>query len=199
MERGTRAVEAVIGIAVCGTLASVAIGGNIAASSVPNARPWFLAASLWFALAIVVFVFYFGIHPLLVHLDAWRIDKLSVLRSTRAAAALRSQSARAANLAAALLPGPSTASAPTASATTTGGPLSIISAIYGAGDTWVNVKHYIDPCVSDAGWVTINVDNDTFGGDPIVNWPKRLKVTYRVGSGGEMTIEIPEGGQLSIP
>jgi hypothetical protein len=79
------------------------------------------------------------------------------------------------------------------------GPLSIISATYGAGNTWVDVKHYITPLIAEGRWVVINVTNDAFGGDPIYGLPKTLKVTYRVGTDGPRTIEVPEGGQLSIP
>jgi hypothetical protein len=143
-------------------------------------------------------VVYFGIHPLLVHLDAWRIDTLSALRSTRDAAAIRNQSARAAKLAAAPLPNPATASVRTPTPTPSG-PLSIISAVYGAGTTWVDVKQYLVPLIAEGRWVVINVDNDAFGGDPIYGWPKSLKVSYTVGSSAEMTIDVPEGGQLSIP
>ncbi len=124
----------------------------------------------------------------MVHLDGWRIKKLVTFRAKKAATIVRGVAAAAA------VPLPVSATP-----VLEPGSLNIIDAVYGAGTTWVNVKHFIDPCIAKGKWVTMNVTNEAFGGDPIFGCPKTLKVTYSVGGAAPITIEVPEGALLSIP
>jgi hypothetical protein len=76
--------------------------------------------------------------------------------------------------------------------------LSILRATYGAGEKWVDVKGLILREIK-AGRIAMDVTNDTMGGDPIYGLVKALKITYTVGTDQPKTVEVPEGGQLSIP
>lgn len=76
--------------------------------------------------------------------------------------------------------------------------LSIIAAVYGANETWNDVKNLvIQQARGDR--ISMHVTNDSLGGDPIYGLVKTLKVTYTVGGAEQQSVEAAEGGHLSIP
>ncbi len=59
MERGTRAVEVVVALAVGGAVVAVAIGIYVSTAPSGDGRPWFLGGGLSFAFAVLLTLFYF--------------------------------------------------------------------------------------------------------------------------------------------
>jgi beta-lactamase class A len=74
--------------------------------------------------------------------------------------------------------------------------LQIIDAVYGAGDTWINVNNQLIKEIHD-NMVSVKVSNKTFG-DPYPSEPKSLKVEYMLGN-ERHTVEVREGQWLHIP
>ena len=75
--------------------------------------------------------------------------------------------------------------------------IEILEALYGAADTYRDVRTFIEASIS-GGQVDMRVGNSTLGGDPIFGFPKTLYIHYR-SSLGEFEATIPEGGTLRIP
>ena len=75
--------------------------------------------------------------------------------------------------------------------------LEILEALYGAQNTYRDVRTYIKASIS-GGQVDMRVGNSTLGGDPIFGFPKTLYVRYR-SSLGEFEATILEGETLRIP
>lgn len=73
--------------------------------------------------------------------------------------------------------------------------LRIISALYGKGETYIEVKAELSKSIVDNS-IDITVDN-TIAGDPIPGTVKELKVIYTYGD-AILTKVIPEGGILKI-
>ncbi|MFZ0994648.1 MAG: hypothetical protein WAO09_01515 [Candidatus Dormiibacterota bacterium] len=79
-----------------------------------------------------------------------------------------------------------------------GSGLLVISAKYGANGKWRNVRRRVRKQIMD-GRVDMDVNNVTMGRDPIYGLVKALKLTYRVGRGAIVSVEVPENERLSIP
>jgi len=73
--------------------------------------------------------------------------------------------------------------------------LSIVKALYGAQDHWIDVTPAVAKAVAN-GHLNVPAGND-LGGDPIKDTVKSLRVTYRL-SGKELTKEAREGQNLFI-
>jgi len=75
--------------------------------------------------------------------------------------------------------------------------LSIISASYGYRDRVANVTDRLRQLAQN-GQLTIAVNNDSMGGDPAPDRPKKLDVTYSY-RGRTRSVTVMEGDTLSIP
>src|SRR5713226_1509634 len=77
------------------------------------------------------------------------------------------------------------------------GNLRIISASYGYGDRAANVTEQLQRLIQN-GQLSITVNNDSMGGDPAPNRPKRLNVTYS-DRGRTRSVTVMEGDTLNLP
>lgn len=75
--------------------------------------------------------------------------------------------------------------------------LVIIEALYGADDTFSDVRSYVEENIVD-DTVDMTVGNHTLGGDPIFGVSKALYIRYQNAS-GEYEATIQEGDSLRIP
>ena len=75
--------------------------------------------------------------------------------------------------------------------------LVIIEALYGADDTFSDVRSYVEQNIVD-DTVDMTVGNHTLGGDPILGASKALYIRYQNAS-GEYEATIQEGDSLRIP
>jgi len=79
-----------------------------------------------------------------------------------------------------------------------GGPLTIISARYGADGRTRDVTQRLRAMVRN-GRLDVTADNQLAGGDPAPYVGKTLWVSYRVGRGPELEVAVEERGRLSLP
>jgi hypothetical protein len=77
------------------------------------------------------------------------------------------------------------------------GDLSIVDATYGSGRRVANVTTQLQALIQ-GGRLSLNVNNDSMGGDPAPEVHKALEVIY-LHRGRERRVTIPEGGTLNIP
>ncbi len=77
------------------------------------------------------------------------------------------------------------------------GDLSIVNATYGSGRRVANVTTQLQAMIQN-GRLSLNVNNDSLGGDPAPDAHKALDVTYFY-RGRQRRATIPEGGTLNIP
>lgn len=75
--------------------------------------------------------------------------------------------------------------------------LTILSARYGAGATWIDVADRLGAKIQ-SGQLRITICNQELGGDPVPNTPKSIEVEYTQG-GMPHSKKVPEGQVLSIP
>lgn len=75
--------------------------------------------------------------------------------------------------------------------------LSILSARYGADETWADVTTLLNGRVVDDA-LTVIATNDSLGGDPVVNVVKTLVVRFEQ-DGVVNSISVQEGDTLTIP
>jgi hypothetical protein len=75
--------------------------------------------------------------------------------------------------------------------------LVIVSAQYGAGNTWKDVVHLLQTRVQD-GKLRIRADNAELGPDPLPNVTKRLEVAYSL-DGRTNSKTVQENEILSLP
>ncbi len=74
--------------------------------------------------------------------------------------------------------------------------LVILDARFGAGGTWQDVTVKVQQMVKD-NILDARADTDTFG-DPTPGTPKRILISYQIGSALKEAIEVPEGGVIFI-
>ena len=75
--------------------------------------------------------------------------------------------------------------------------LRIVQASYGAGGRWKDVTLRLQNMVRN-NRLSVQVNNTTMGGDPVVGQPKTLKVTYDYMDQRRNTT-VGEGGTLTLP
>jgi hypothetical protein len=78
------------------------------------------------------------------------------------------------------------------------GPLTILSATYGAGTRGVDVTARLQAQLRD-NRLDVTVNNALAGTDPAPNQPKALWVSYRVGGGRAQQAQVAENARLSLP
>jgi len=83
------------------------------------------------------------------------------------------------------------------SPTVAGDELVILSARYGADSSWMDVAPLLRTRIQD-GRVSVQVENEDLGGDPIHNVLKTLEVAYSY-RGSTYSKSVPEHGELAIP
>lgn len=76
--------------------------------------------------------------------------------------------------------------------------ISIVRATYGAGRQRRDVTGRLQSMIR-GGRLSINVDNGVMGGDPAVNVPKELLVTFTDDGGRQQQVRVGEGERLNIP
>ena len=139
---------------------------------------WFLAAGLTIGAVVVICVFYFGLQPLMLTLQRWRLRTIANLREEIEA-----------------LP----QTAPTSIGTSASpGSLYVTSAIWGIESTWARVEDVLASKIVN-GQLTIQATNEKLGNDPVPGQPKTLRVIYRVGNAPQRTASVSEGDILHIP
>jgi hypothetical protein len=119
----------------------------------------------------------FGLNPLFWRLEDWRATYVAE-RKDRIAAVRQRQPAA---------PGQAGRSG-----------LTLVSAHYGANDTWVDVSAQVRAHLHD-NRIDMQATNEALGGDPLLNVAKVLKVTYFVGSGARRSVTVEENERLTIP
>jgi len=169
VERATRAVEVFILIAVTAALALAGIGGSVATGKTPgDPHGWYVAAAFVFGSAVFVALGYFVIHPVIEALDGRRVKRLNAARAARPEPISRRRRR------------PSPPERPIQPAELLIPEGAIVKAEYGADSSWTDV---IDIVHKARGFGdSLTVTNDTMGGDPIVNTPKVLRLTYENGA-----------------
>ncbi len=75
--------------------------------------------------------------------------------------------------------------------------LLIVSARYGAGNRFIDVRQRMQSGVED-GRLVLEVNNSTMGGDPFVDQLKTLEMTYQLGN-RVYDVTVGEGQRLSVP
>ncbi|MFN7924484.1 MAG: DUF3395 domain-containing protein [Bryobacteraceae bacterium] len=80
---------------------------------------------------------------------------------------------------------------------TTAPALMIVSARYGAGDKWRDVRDRLQGLVSN-GKLSATINNQTMGGDPAVGQDKRIEVRYQY-NGQTFDVTANEDRTLSLP
>ncbi len=76
-------------------------------------------------------------------------------------------------------------------------PLTIVSAVYGAGDTWVDVTQQLAQQIRQ-NTLNVKASNELVGGNPVDQTPKTLNVHYRIGDTLH-SVTVKENEVLQIP
>ena len=76
----------------------------------------------------------------------------------------------------------------------------IVKAFYGAGDKGADVTSKVRGLSGGSTIIdTPGGYNAVFGGDPVPQVPKTLKITYKIKGGPEKTVEYPENAAITLP
>jgi len=188
-DRNNKAVE-------LGTLVLLGLGGVLGAGGFNETmsgprRELFFGSYVSLMLAVLVFVAYYGLHPLFGALNTWRVGVLVGLRERMAGHRMR---------AAALSAVPST---PTADPATSdgAGALVINKATYRPVDHSVQVTADATDIARGRivdGRLDMTVSNDALGGDPAPNCPKELVIDWRRDGGPPHTTIVNEGNAFTL-
>lgn len=170
-------VELAVVIALGTGATCAAIATSIASREPPgNAHGWAVWSGVFFAVAVLVPLLVYGLHPLLATLDARATRRLAKARAMKTAARADAPPEPVLQ--------PHAADQPKA--------VQILEAHYGAQGKHNDVTDVVLKHVND-GRLKIKVNNVVLGPDPIVDVVKHLWVKYRFGKNGEeQTIEFPE-------
>ena len=163
-------------IALAATTVLGTVGGALLGTGHPvKSHGWFVGAAATFAVALFVALAYFVIHPAIEALDNKRSTWLNAIRAARPEPILKARSR------------PTQSTMPIQPAELLIPEGAIVKAEYGAEHSWADVIGIVRKAQGYGD--SLMVTNDTMGGDPIVNTPKVLRLTYENGA----LVEVNEG------
>jgi hypothetical protein len=207
--RGRAALTAFLIVSLGAAAVLATIGGAVSSrsnSSDGSAHAWFVWAIACVVAAVMVALFYFALHPLVLWLDDGRTSRVakrteSLVQNQRRLRAAKQELAQLTDSASAAAAG---SLAPVAAKPAVGSDdITVQKAMYGAANVaWKDVTQVVASLLTAARargeQLSLFVRNETFGGDPAPGVVKILRVDYELR--GRMTnAEFQEGTTAVLP